>query len=84
MVHVLTEVYMAEEKIKKLNISPDYGKKVFNRLQLRLYEKTGVGDTVLNQSIDYYLNRPEELRLIYTALVDSLNLREQKISVKEQ
>lgn len=84
MVRALTDVYIAEEKIRRLSITVDSGQQVFDRLQNKVLDKAGVKDTVLKQSIDYYMGRPKELAIIYTAMVDSLNLWEQRVSVQEQ
>jgi len=34
---------------------------------------------VFRKSMDYYMDHPMEMELIYTSLVDSLNLREQRV-----
>ena len=37
-----------------------------------------MSDSVFKKSFDYYMDRPKEMELIYTALVDSLSLMEQR------
>jgi hypothetical protein len=41
-------------------------------------------DSVFRKSLDYYMARPRTLEHIYTALIDSLNLREQRISTGDR
>jgi hypothetical protein len=78
MVNVLIEVYIAEEKVNRLLLHRDSASTVFRTMQGLISKKTGVSDSVLKKSFDYYVDRPKQLELIYTALVDSLQLREQK------
>ena len=82
MVKVLTEVYVAEEKVNRLSLSRDSAEEVFTILQSKIFEKTGVPDSVFKKSVNYYLEHPVELEQIYTVLVDSLNLQEQRANVK--
>ena len=84
MVSALTQVYLAEEKVRRLNLnSRDSSKQVFERIQDRVLSKAGVQDSVLKASVDYYMDHPNELQQIYTTLVDSLNLMEQRETVKD-
>jgi hypothetical protein len=78
MVAVLAEVYIAEEKISHMGLTADSSLVVFNRVQGRIFEATGVADSVFKKSFDYYMTRPKELERIYTVLIDSLQLREQR------
>jgi hypothetical protein len=80
MVGIMEELYIAEEKINQLALSGDSSRRVFSIMQSRLFENAGVTDTVFRKSFDYYMERPKELELIYTALVDTLQLREQRAS----
>lgn len=80
MVGIMEELYIAEEKINQLALSGDSSRQVFSIMQSRLFENAGVTDTAFRKSFDYYMERPKELELIYTALVDTLQLREQRAS----
>lgn len=79
MVKILGELYIAEEKINKLSVSRDSGNAVFNYMDDKVFEKLGTTDSVFKQSLNYYLERPEEIEKIYAAVIDSLNLREQRL-----
>jgi len=74
----MEEIYIAEEKINHLALSRDSSKKVFMIMQSKLFENAGVTDTVFRKSFDYYMEHPKQMELIYTALVDTLQLREQR------
>jgi hypothetical protein len=77
MVTVMSEIYIIEDKINRLSLEPDSSRKIFERMKIKVEEKTGVSDSVFQRSMKYYRERPAELEKIYTALVDSLNLKEQ-------
>ncbi len=78
MVKVMEEIIIAEEKINHLAIPRDSARKIFNVMQELVFENAAMTDTVFRKSFDYYMARPREMELIYTALVDTLQLREQR------
>jgi len=78
MVQVMGELYVAEEIVNHLALSRDSAKKVFTVMEGKVFEKAGVQDTLFRKSFDYYMEHPKELEFIYTALVDTLQLREQR------
>lgn len=78
MVRVMEEIYIAEEKVNELVLSRDSANQVFSVIGGKVFENARVADSVFKRSFDYYMERPEEMELIYTALVDSLQLREQR------
>ena len=78
MVKILEELYIVEEKINHMALSRDSSKKVFAIMQSKLFKNAGVSDSVFRKSFDYYMEHPKELELIYTAVVDTLQLREQR------
>jgi hypothetical protein len=85
MVHALIELYVSEEKVKRLSLGYDSSLVVFDSLQERLVHKLGTTDSVFKKSLDYYIEHPKQLEKIYAAVVDSLNLREQRApSLQEQ
>ena len=84
MVEVLSEVYIAEEKVNKLSLPRDSSELIFRLMEGKVFEKTGVSDSVFAASLDYYVDRPQEIELIYSALVDSLHLEEQRASSRKQ
>lgn len=78
MVQVLEDIYLAEEKVNHLALSRDSAREVAAAMTARVFERAAVTDSVFRKSIDYYMERPVEMELIYTALVDTLQLREQR------
>ena len=83
MVEMYSEMYLAEEKVNRLALPRDSAEKVFKTIEQKVFEKMKVEDSVFRLSINYYMNHPKEMEQIYTAVVDSLNLREQRTTVKD-
>jgi|GEM_PF-710441 hypothetical protein len=81
MVRVLTEIYLAEEKVQRLGLRTDSSAKLFARVTKKIEERTGIPDSIFQNSLRYYMERPRELQDIYTILVDSLSLMEQRSSI---
>jgi hypothetical protein len=82
MVSVLKEIYITEEKVNRMVLPRDSAEAIFKLMEGKAFEKTGVSDSVFGISLDYYTDRPEEFELIYTALVDSLQLSEQRVPAR--
>lgn len=78
MVRVMEELYIAEEKVNHLALSRDSARRVFDVMGAKIFQSAAISDTVFRKSFDYYMERPREMELIYTALVDTLQLREQR------
>ena len=79
MVNVLAELYIAEQKISTLGIKRDSLNQIFSAMKGRVFEQTGMQESVFDTSLDYYVDHPKSLEEIYTVLIDSLNLREQRL-----
>ena len=79
MVKTMTEIYLAEQKINRLGLPRDSAEREFNHFKQVVFEKIDVSDSVFKRSFDYYMDRPKEMEIIFTALVDSLSLMEQRI-----
>jgi hypothetical protein len=81
MVKMLTEILITEDKVSKLGIASDSAYEVSDLFRARIFEKADMTDSLFRRSMNYYIEHPKEMQQIYTTLVDSLNLREQRASV---
>lgn len=81
MVSIMEDIYISEEKVNHLALSRDSSKIVFKAMSKKVFDNAQITDSVFKRSFDYYMERPKEMELIYTALVDSLQLREQRAPV---
>jgi hypothetical protein len=82
MVEVLADIYTNEEKVNMLGLNPDSAHQVFEIMMAGISKSDGVSDTAIKQSIYYYMEHPKELDNIYTVLIDTLQLREQRAAYK--
>ena len=80
MVKAMIEIYLAESKIIQLNLPRDSARKIFEKVNPILFKKLGVTDSIFNVSMDYYAAQPKQLEMIFSRVVDSLNLKEQKLN----
>lgn len=83
MVRAMTELYLAEQKVATVGVSRDSTAQMFRAMSPAIFDQVGVSDSVFRLSFDYYLENPIVMEEIYTALIDSLNLREQKMISNE-
>ncbi len=67
-----------EAKVSNIPVNRDSTLKIASYLETLTFDKLGIADSVFKKSYDYYLDRPNEMEKIYTVLIDSLNLREQR------
>ncbi len=74
----LMEVYLAEARINNHAIARDSAAALYFSFEEKLLLNKGLSDSVIKATYQYYLSRPQELEEIYTAVVDSLSLREQR------
>jgi hypothetical protein len=79
MVKALKEIYLAEQKINRLSLPRDSAEVEFQRFKEIIFENIDVSDSAFKRSFNYYMDRPKEMEMIYTALVDSLSLMEQRV-----
>jgi hypothetical protein len=80
MVQAFMEIYIIEDKVNRLGLEHDSAEVLMDSLAPRIFKKLSLSDSAFKYSLRYYSDRPQEMELIYTALVDSLQLREQKAS----
>jgi hypothetical protein len=76
MVAYLIDFHLADAKISTLNLPEDSIKKFYGRMELELYKKHKINDSLYLKSLSYYLYDVKGMEDIYSAVVDSLSLRE--------
>ena len=80
----LVNVYVAEAKLNTYAITPDSAMKLFVPFERSLDNKFNVSDSVIQETYRYYLAHPDQLEQVFTAVIDTLNLREQKANSRPQ
>ena len=75
----MIKVYMAEARTGSWAISRDSAYKLFVPYQDTLKQRNGLTDSTLMKSYLYYLENSKDMEDIYDIVIDSLNLREQRV-----
>jgi hypothetical protein len=76
MIDYLIDLQITEAKINSLGLPPDTVKSFYNTIRDELYKKHNISDSVYYKSLRYYLYDVKDMEDIYSAVVDSLSLRE--------
>ena len=76
MVRYLVDLHMAEANVSNLRLPPDTSTYIFEAFELDILEKHGISDTTFMRSYNYYLQNPGQLEEIYSAVVDSISLKQ--------
>jgi len=77
---ILADIHLAESRVELMRVSPDTATVVFKRLQAEIFKKQNVSEKDFLKTYDFYLNNIKELDKIYERLVDTLGMREIKVS----
>lgn len=78
MAAMLVEFYLREARMKTANVTVDSAAMIFIHLRKAFAQKSGIDDSTIDLSYNYYLARPQELQDVYTRVIDTLALREQR------
>ena len=80
----LVNIYVAEAKLNTLVVTPDSAMKLFQPFERSLQEKFDASDSVIQKTYQWYLAHPQQWEEVYTAVIDTLNLLEQKANAQKQ
>jgi hypothetical protein len=75
---ILRDIYIVEDKITRMQVGVDSSAQMMYVFKEMVLEKHKVSDSIFTASYDYYVDHPKELELIYSSLVDSLQLEEER------
>lgn len=84
MTNIIIDVYIGEGKVSALNVKRDSSLIVFDAYEELIYHKYDVQKETYKKSLSYYYNNPEQLDEIYEAVMDSLNVKEQKLKEEKE
>jgi hypothetical protein len=76
MVDFLMDLHIVEARISLARIPNDSIKLFFPEIEDSLYKKHQITDSLYKKSYQYYLQHIRQMEEIYSAVVDSLSLRE--------
>lgn len=78
MAAMLVDFYLREARLKSGTVGEDSAAVIFSHLRRAFAGKKGISDSVIDESFNYYMARPRELQDVYTRVIDTLALREQR------
>lgn len=77
MINILTDIHITEAKVSRMSFrSYDSTQIVYKEFENDIFKKYKTDSVVYRQSYNYYLEHMAEMDEIYTAIVDTLTLRE--------
>lgn len=79
MTVLLMDIYIGEGKVSSLSLKRDSSLAIFDAYEKRIFEKHQIDREQYKKSLAYYYDNPLELEEIYDRVLDSLNLKEQKL-----
>lgn len=79
MVKTLTEIYLTEQRVNSLGFKRDSLTQIFKVMKDKAFVRAGTNDSTFKRSLDFYAKTPKDIDDIYTALIDTLNLHEQRL-----
>ncbi len=80
---LMVELYLAEARMSAQAMSRDSAIKYFLPFEEKFLKETGVPDSILRITYQYYTDHPQEFEKIYDSVIDTLSLREQKERTRE-
>ena len=81
MINALIEIRTLEGQVASLTLGNDSSRVLYHILEERLFERLNLDTALYTKSYNYYILHPEEFIDITSAVIDSLKLRSQKISM---
>ena len=82
MIQYFIDLEITEVKLNSLNLPPDTIQLFYDSIRKELFRKHNITDSVYYKSLRYYLYDVNSMEDIYSAVVDSLSLRERLQNTK--
>lgn len=76
MISLLIDMHIVEGQAYSLNVSMDSSKVLTALLGNEVLKKHNINEAVFLENYNYYLLRENQMRMIYRAVLDSLNLKQ--------
>ena len=78
MVSVFVDIHLTEGIASAMPIPYDSSQTLYKLMEMDVFLKHDVSDSVFNESLRYYLQYPDQMDQIYARVIDSLVVRETK------
>ncbi len=80
----LIDLHVLQAQIQNLRLPTDSAEFTFMVLEKELFDMHDYRDSLFYNSYSWYLEHPEQMHYIYTAVVDSLTLRQSLIRKNDE
>ena len=81
---ILADIHIAESRVELMHVSPDTANVVFRRLELDIFKKHKVSEPEFTKTYNYYLEHIGALDKVYEGLVDTLTMREVRLTSEKK
>ena len=81
---ILADIHIAESRVELMRVSPDTANVVFKRLQKDIFKKHKVSEAEFTKTYNYYLDNIGALDKVYEGLVDTLTMREVRLTSEKK
>jgi hypothetical protein len=76
LIPLLSDLHVLEAQVENARLSPDSARALYQAQQKDVLWRHSVSDSVLKNSVNYYLIHGKDLDEIYSAVIDTLARRE--------
>jgi hypothetical protein len=83
LVSVLADLHLLEAQVENTRLSPDSARALYMQQQKAIFWRHEVTDSLFHQSYRYYAIHGKDLDEIYGVLLDTLTVRQDKLSGKK-
>ena len=84
MINFLVDLHLAEAKVKGARLSKDSADQVFEIYERKLFNDHNISESIFIESYNYYMNHSLLLEEIYTAVIDSVGLKQDIVLMEEE
>ncbi|MDH5399632.1 MAG: DUF4296 domain-containing protein [Cyclobacteriaceae bacterium] len=83
MAEVLLDIYLAEAKIASGGKRDFSATEIYPFFHEKILERNQITDSVYQANISYYLSNPRLIEEVFNMMIDSLTVRQQRLSTDE-
>lgn len=76
MVNILIDIHLAEAGVQDMRLVPDSAAKIYSAEEKLIFKKHHVTDSNFIRSYNFYIEHSDQMEEIYSAVIDSLSLRQ--------
>ncbi|WP_205504395.1 DUF4296 domain-containing protein [Rufibacter psychrotolerans] len=82
MTRIMLDIHLTEAAVGRTHRDVDTSRVAYREAHKLILKRHAVSDSAFKHSYDYYLAHPEKMDKIYEVVLDSLSIREAKLTPK--